>query len=237
MLTMQTTELIITLMTLFLAYATAVTLAGAFRAWVAQKMGDDTAASLGFCSLNPLSHIDLIGLVFLFLFFFGWGRYVPINHLNMDEPYRRFKIVASYFSDTAVYFFSAFIGITALVITGGSRMLFITQQMLRYRQISHSFLVTNFPMFSSLALTLSFIVIAFVYLNVVLGVLTFILNGFSVGLFLVMNRSRGYQELNYYLIILVPIVLIFLFSEPLRILAVELIAAAGFGISRAVGLV
>ncbi len=237
MVSMQTTELIITLMTFFLAYAVAVTLAGAFRAWVAEKMGDDTAASLGFTSLNPLVHIDMLGLVFLFLFFFGWGRYVPINHLQIEEPHRRLKMLVAYFADTVTYFFAAFIGITVLIITGGPRMLFIAQQMLSYRQnMSHFFLVTSCPSLSSLTLTLSFIVIAFVYLNVVLGVLTLILNSVSVGMFLIMDRSSTYQEVNYYLIILVPIILIILFSEPLRILAIQLIAAAGFGISRAVGL-
>ncbi len=237
MINMQTTELIITLMTFFLAYTVAVSAAGAFRAWVAERMGDDTAASLGFLSLNPLVHIDMIGLLFLFLFFFGWGRYVPINHLNIEEPYRRFKILIAYFADTCAYFFSAFIGITVLVITVGPRMLFVAQQMLSYRQnMSHFFLVTTYPSLSSLTLTLSFIVIAFVYLNVVLGVLTFILNSFSVGMFLIMDRSSNYQEVNYYLIVLVPIILIILFSEPLRFLAIHLIAAAAFGISKAVGL-
>ncbi len=236
MLNMHTTELIITVLTFFIAYIVSVTFAGSFRAWVADKMGDDTAASLGFLTLNPLAHIDTIGLLFLFLFYFGWGRYVPINHFNIQDPYRRIKVAAAYFSDTFIYLFSAFIGITGLIITVGPRMLFIAQQMLSCRNLSHFFLVTHCPTFSSLTLTLSFIVIAFVYLNVILGVLTFIMNSFQLGMFIVMDRSTEYREPNFYLVILLPMVLIFLFSEPLRIWAIQFIAAASFAISRAVGL-
>ena len=57
------------------------------HAWVALKEGDDTAQSLGRITLNPASHLDLIGsfLVPLVLFFmpggliFGWAKPVPIN--------------------------------------------------------------------------------------------------------------------------------------------------------------
>jgi len=52
----------------------------------------------------------------------------------------------------------------------------------------------------------------------------------------IMDRSNGYQEVNHYLVMLIPMALIFFFSEPLRIIAIQLIAQAGFGISRAIGL-
>lgn len=237
MLTMRSTELIITLLTFFIAYAFAVTIAGAFRAWVAEKMGDDTADSLGLTSLNPFAHIDMIGLVFLFMFFFGWGRYVPINHYNIEDPWRRLKVTLAYLSDTFAYFVSALIGLTALIIGAGPRMLMVAQHMLICKEnMSHYFLVTSCPMFSSMTITLSFIAIAFVYLNIVLGVLTFILNSFSLGLFYVMDRPN-YREINQYMILLIPIIFIIIFSEPLRIFAIQLISTMGYGISRAIGMV
>ncbi len=237
MLNLRSTELIITLITFFLAYAFAVTIAGAFRALIAEKMGDDTAESMGLVSLNPLVHIDLIGLFFLFVFFFGWGRYVPINHLNIEDPWRRLKITLAYLADTAAYFVSALIGLTVLIIAVGPRMLLVAQQMLVCKQnMTHYFLVTSCPMLSSMTITLSFIIIAYVYLNVVLGVLTFILNTFSLGVFYVVDRAHGHKEINHYLILLIPIIFIILFSEPMRLLTIQLISAAGFAISRAVGL-
>jgi len=238
MLNMQTTELLITMLTFLLAYLVSVTISGAFRAWVAEKMGDETGALLGFTSLNPLIHIDFMGLLFLFMFFFGWGRHVPINHFTIEDPYRRLKIAAAYFSDTVIHFLSALIGIIALIVAVGPQMLLVAQHMIRYRQaMSHYFLVTQFQSLSSLALTLSFIVIAFIYLNVILGVLTLIMNACSVGMIVIMDKSNSYQEVNQYLIVLIPMLLIFFFSEPLRMIAIKVIAEAGFGISRAVGLV
>ncbi len=238
MLTLRTTELLITLITFFIAYVFAVTIAGAFRAWVSQKMGDDTAASLGFTSLNPLDHIDFVGVIFLFLFFFGWGRHVPINHFNFEDPYRRIKLSVAYLSDTCAYFVSAIIGLTFLIISVGPRMLVIAQQMLICRQnMSHYFLLQSCPTLSSLTITLSFIAIAFVYLNVILAVLSFILNLFSLGLFYVVDRSHEPQNINQYLIILLPIVFIIFFSEPLRIFAIYMISLAGYGLSKAIGLV
>lgn len=237
MLNMQTTELLITTLTFFIAYLVSVTFSGSFRAWVAEKMGDETGAALGFLSLNPFIHIDMLGLMFLFIFFFGWGRYVPINHFNIEDPYRRLKIAAAYFSDTVIHFFSALIGIIVLIVAVGPQMLLFAQQMIRHRNaMSHFFLVQGFPHLPSLTLTLSFIVIAFIYLNVILGVLTLIMNACSVGMIIITDRSNGYQETNQYIMILIPMALIFFFSEPLRIVAIELIAQAGFAMSRAIGL-
>jgi Zn-dependent protease len=45
-------------------------------------MGDDTPKRYGRLSLNPAAHIDIIGLICLFLFKFGWAKPVPINPYN-----------------------------------------------------------------------------------------------------------------------------------------------------------
>ncbi|MGB9695049.1 MAG: site-2 protease family protein [Caldisericaceae bacterium] len=49
------------------------------HAYAAYKMGDETAKSEGRLSLNPLRHIDPIGLISLILFRFGWGKPVPVD--------------------------------------------------------------------------------------------------------------------------------------------------------------
>jgi len=51
------------------------------HAWTANKLGDDTAASLGRLSFNPLVHIDLIGTVILPLLGapLGWAKPVPVQ--------------------------------------------------------------------------------------------------------------------------------------------------------------
>lgn len=59
------------------------------HAWMAYKSGDFTAKIEGRLTLNPLSHLDPLGTIFLFLIGFGWGKPVPINpnhfHKKSDE--------------------------------------------------------------------------------------------------------------------------------------------------------
>lgn len=55
------------------------------HAWVAKKMGDDTASVAGRITVNPLSHIDLIGALLILLTGFGWAKPVPINPSRMKD--------------------------------------------------------------------------------------------------------------------------------------------------------
>ncbi len=238
MITVRSAELLISVLTFLIAYMASITLAGAFRAWISKKMGDDTAEYAGLLSLNPLAHVDAIGIVFLLLFYFGWGRYVPINPFNIQGPRRNLKLACAYLSDSFAYFSAALLGIILLIIAVGPRMLMVAQHMLVCVQnMSHLYLLGTCPTLSSLTITLSFIVIAFVYLNVILCVLNFILNIFSLGMYLLMERSSRYANYNYYVIVLIPIILIFLFSESLRLLAIQVISVVGYSVSRLLGMV
>ena len=54
------------------------------HAWAANKLGDDTPRLQGRLNLNPLSHIDPIGFVFLIVAGFGWGKPVQIDPRNFN---------------------------------------------------------------------------------------------------------------------------------------------------------
>ena len=56
------------------------------HALVADRLGDPTPRLAGRLTLNPLSHIDPIGLFMLFLVRFGWAKPVPINPYNFADP-------------------------------------------------------------------------------------------------------------------------------------------------------
>ncbi|MFC1867940.1 site-2 protease family protein [Thermodesulfobacteriota bacterium] len=43
------------------------------------SLGDPTAKNAGRLTLNPISHIDPLGAICLFLFHFGWAKPVPVN--------------------------------------------------------------------------------------------------------------------------------------------------------------
>ena len=53
---------------------------------VAYWLGDDTAKRMGRLSLNPLRHIDIMGLVMMALLRFGWAKAVPVNMRRFRRP-------------------------------------------------------------------------------------------------------------------------------------------------------
>jgi len=60
----------------------------------AKFLGDDTAEKNGRLTLNPLSHIDVIGALMLFFGPFGWAKPVPVNPMNFKNPKKDMAIVA-----------------------------------------------------------------------------------------------------------------------------------------------
>ncbi len=77
------------------------------HAFAAYKLGDPTAMAMGRMTINPLRHIDPMGLVFLLLFRFGWAKPVPINPRNFNRP-RRDEIIVS-LAGVVVNFLLAFL--------------------------------------------------------------------------------------------------------------------------------
>jgi Zn-dependent protease len=66
-----------------LALLVAISVHEAAHAWMANRLGDSTARSLGRLSLNPLVHLDLLGTLMLLTAGFGWGKPVPVNPYNL----------------------------------------------------------------------------------------------------------------------------------------------------------
>lgn len=61
---------------------------------VAYKLGDPTAKRAGRLTLNPLRHIDWMGLVMMVVFHFGWAKPVPVNPGYFKNPKRGMAITA-----------------------------------------------------------------------------------------------------------------------------------------------
>jgi Zn-dependent protease len=68
--------------------------------WMARRCGDPTAHALGRLTLNPVSHIDPMGLLVFTLtsitgpFVFGWAKPVPVNVRYFRNPARDMMLVA-----------------------------------------------------------------------------------------------------------------------------------------------
>lgn len=54
--------------------------------YVAYRLGDPTAKSLGRLTLNPLQHLDPIGTIAFFFIKFGWAKPVPVNPRYFRNP-------------------------------------------------------------------------------------------------------------------------------------------------------
>ena len=64
------------------------------HAYVAYKMGDETAKNLGRLTMNPIKHLDPIGSISLILFGMGWAKPVPIMTRNFDKPKKGMALTA-----------------------------------------------------------------------------------------------------------------------------------------------
>ena len=54
--------------------------------YTAYKLGDNTAKDMGRLTLNPVKHIDIVGLAMILLVGFGWAKPVPVNMQNFKHP-------------------------------------------------------------------------------------------------------------------------------------------------------
>lgn len=68
--------------------------------WVAARLGDPTARFMGRLTLNPLPHVDPMGLLVFALtslsgsFVFGWAKPVPVDPRYFRDPAKGMMLVA-----------------------------------------------------------------------------------------------------------------------------------------------
>jgi len=64
------------------------------HAYVALRLGDDTAKLQGRITLNPLKHIDPFGFLMLLIAGFGWAKPVMIDRSKLRKPARDDILIA-----------------------------------------------------------------------------------------------------------------------------------------------
>lgn len=77
-----------------IALLIAITVHEFSHAYVAERLGDPTPRLQGRVSLNPLSHLDPFGILFLLFFGFGWGKPVQFDPFNLKEPRRDAALIS-----------------------------------------------------------------------------------------------------------------------------------------------
>ena len=71
-----------------------ITLHELSHGYVAYKLGDNTAKERGRLTLNPLKHLDIMGLLMMMVFHVGWAKPVPVNMFNFKNPKKGMAITA-----------------------------------------------------------------------------------------------------------------------------------------------
>ena len=61
---------------------------------VALLLGDDTAKRAGRLTLNPIKHLDPMGLLMMAVFHVGWAKPVPVNMYRFRNPKRGMALTA-----------------------------------------------------------------------------------------------------------------------------------------------
>lgn len=93
------------------------------HAQAADSEGDPTPRMMGRLTMNPLAHIDPIGMLMLLFAGFGWAKAVPFNPSNFRNISSGIKKVA--IAGVAANFFMAFVSLFILMLmrkTGGLSM-------------------------------------------------------------------------------------------------------------------
>ncbi len=65
------------------------------HAYVAKRFGDDTAERAGRLTINPMAHIDPMGLLMVMLIGFGYAKPVPTNPVNFTSRWADLLVSAA----------------------------------------------------------------------------------------------------------------------------------------------
>ncbi len=93
------------------------------HAFVADKLGDPTARSLGRLTLDPRAHLDKWGTLMLIFAGIGWGRPVPFNPVYLKHPKRDSAIIALAGPFSNFLLAGLLAGVYHLVSTSGAGLL------------------------------------------------------------------------------------------------------------------
>ena len=96
------------------------------HAAVAYKLGGNTPKLQGRVTLNPMAHIDWMGLAALFFCGFGWGQPVQINPFNFKHRRRDELFVALAGVVMNLLLAAAFVVIAKIVVMAGSNWIMNT---------------------------------------------------------------------------------------------------------------
>ncbi len=177
--------------------------------YVAYRLGDPTAKSMGRLTLNPLKHLDPIGTIAFFIIKIGWAKPVPVNPNYFKNPRKDMLWVA--LAGPIVNLILAIISALAV------KVVWFLAATLPYSQIAEAILVP-----------LNMVLMASVWINLVLCIFNFLpippLDGSKIlaGI-LPPDMARSYASVERYGFV---IILVLAFSGLLSKMILPVIAFA-----------
>lgn len=235
MISVRFIETLISLITLFVAYLITFTLANYTRAWTAKKMGDSTPESLGFLTLNPLAHVDPIGVLLLLFTGIGWGKHVPLNPYAIFGKHKKLKLVLVYCSQVFAYIGAALVSLILLIKFFGLKVLKLAMPMVFAGKIFLPEFTALYPHSSSFILAIAFIMVAIIYMSLFWAVISLIVNLFDLILILYYPHLYAQKERDYTLI-LAPLLIMFLFAYQIRVYLIYAVVIVGSIIAQLLGM-
>ncbi|NLH38512.1 MAG: site-2 protease family protein [Elusimicrobia bacterium] len=120
--------------------------------FIAYRKGDDTAYLSGRLTLNPVSHIDLVGTIILpaiSLFsgvpLIGWAKPVPVNPYRMKDPYRSMVYVALAGPAANIFLSIVSVGIVNIfVLLGAAHISFLSPVVYIFQYMIYINLILGF---------------------------------------------------------------------------------------------
>ncbi len=91
---MDINHIILQIVVLAPPFLFAVTFHELAHGYVAWNLGDPTAKNAGRLTLNPLKHLDPLGVIAFIIMKIGWARPVPVNPRYFKDPQKGMLLVA-----------------------------------------------------------------------------------------------------------------------------------------------
>ncbi len=112
--------------------------------YVAYKLGDPTAKSMGRLTLNPIKHLDLMGTLCMVFFRFGWAKPVPIDARYFKNPRRDIALssLAGPMANLVLALIGAFIYSASIALV--NKLTLEYESFLYYVFLAYFMLVTSF---------------------------------------------------------------------------------------------
>ena len=196
---------LITLLVSAVAALLCITFHELSHGFVAWRLGDPTAKNAGRLTLNPIKHLDLVGLVMLLVVKVGWAKPVPVDMRYFKHPKRGMALTA--LAGPVSNFILAFLAVA------------VSSLIYRFAPLNHASLL-GLCFCANMAL-----------LSVGLGLFNLIpispLDGSKVLFSLLPNRAY-YAILRYeryVMIVLVVLTLLGVFQRPLSFLMIHVLQA------------